>query len=43
LELCGGLDLIEPLQMHANHQIYERAVKILEEYFTEEENGTMFD
>lgn len=37
LEKCGGLDLIEPLQMHANHQIYERALRILEQYFQEEE------
>jgi hypothetical protein len=27
--------------MHPNHQIYARVVKILEKYFTEEEEGGM--
>ena len=29
--------------MHANHQIYERALKILENYFTEENEDFMLD
>jgi importin subunit alpha-1 len=33
LENDGGLELIEQLQMHPNHQIYQRALKILETYF----------
>jgi hypothetical protein len=37
--MCGGLEMIEPLQMHPNHQIYERTVKILEEYFQEEDSA----
>jgi importin subunit alpha-1 len=43
LESEGGVDLIEPLQMHPNHQIYERALKILENYFQEENEGLMLD
>ena len=43
LEQEGGLDKLEPLQMHPNHQIYERALKILEDYFTEENDGLMLD
>ena len=33
LEAEGGCDKLEPLQMHPNHTIYERALKILETYF----------
>jgi importin subunit alpha-6/7 len=33
LEECGGLDLIEDLQRHDNEEIYEKAVKILRDYF----------
>jgi importin subunit alpha-6/7 len=43
LEICGGLEMIEPLQMHPNHQIYERCVKILEEYFQEEDSAISFN
>ncbi|KAJ4825104.1 Importin subunit alpha-4 [Turnera subulata] len=32
---CEGLDKIENLQTHDNHEIYEKAVKILERYWTE--------
>ena len=39
LENEGGLDLLEGLQMHSNHQSYQRAVKILESYFQEEDGG----
>ena len=38
LENDGGLDLIEELQMHSNHQIYNRALRILEEYFQAEDD-----
>jgi hypothetical protein len=33
LENEGGIELIEQLQMHPNHQIYNRALKILEEFY----------
>ena len=33
LELDGGIEKLEALQMHPNHQIYDRTVKILEKYF----------
>ena len=33
IEEVGGLDKIDALQTHANHQVYELAVKILERYF----------
>jgi importin subunit alpha-6/7 len=38
LESEGGLELLEALQMHPNHQIYQRALKLLENYFQEEED-----
>ncbi|KAL8540950.1 hypothetical protein ACS0TY_002281 [Phlomoides rotata] len=34
---CEGLDKIENLQSHDNNEIYEKAVKILEKYWVEEE------
>nr|XP_025662372.1 importin subunit alpha-4 isoform X2 [Arachis hypogaea] len=34
---CEGLDKIENLQTHDNNEIYERAVKILERYWAEDE------
>ncbi|KAJ6974146.1 importin alpha-1 subunit family protein [Populus alba x Populus x berolinensis] len=36
---CDGLDKIENLQTHDNNEIYEKAVKILERYWAEEEDG----
>ncbi|KAH0994966.1 hypothetical protein GBA52_018830 [Prunus armeniaca] len=36
---CEGLDKIENLQTHDNNEIYEKAVKILERYWAEEEEG----
>lgn len=39
LETCGGLDSLEELQMHKNHQIYDRSLQILETYFNEEQAG----
>jgi hypothetical protein len=43
LENEGGLELIEQLQMHPNHQIYNRALKILEEFYQEEDDDLMID
>jgi importin subunit alpha-6/7 len=34
---CGAVSLIEELQSHQNRSIYERAVRILQEYFDAEE------
>lgn len=34
---CDGLDKIENLQTHDNNEIYEKAVKILERYWAEED------
>ncbi len=36
LEMCGGVDKLEELQLHKNHAVYERAVRMLEEYFNVE-------
>ena len=39
----GGLDKLENLQMHKNHEIYDKAIKLLEEYFnTEGEDEDLF-
>ncbi|KAL5700334.1 Importin subunit alpha-4 [Ranunculus cassubicifolius] len=35
---CEGLDKIENLQSHDNHEIYEKAVKLLEKYWLEDED-----
>lgn len=43
VENDGGLELIEQLQMHPNHQIYQRALKILENFFQDENDGLMMD
>jgi importin subunit alpha-1 len=37
IEEAEGLDKVEQLQHHHNHEIYEKAVKILETYFAAEE------
>ncbi|KAB1222937.1 Importin subunit alpha-1 [Morella rubra] len=37
IDECDGLDKIENLQSHDNNEIYEKAVKILERYWAEEE------
>jgi importin subunit alpha-1 len=34
LEYCGGVDRIEALQTHKNHEVYERALRLLETYFS---------
>lgn len=37
----GGLEKIENLQSHDNNEIYERAVKLLEAYWLEEEDDIL--
>lgn len=37
IDECDGSDKIENLQTHDNNEIYEKAVKILERYWAEEE------
>jgi importin subunit alpha-1 len=38
---CGGISALENLQNHPNKNIYSRAVKLLETFFTtEEDDGT---
>lgn len=39
LEECDGLDKIEELQSHSNQKVYEKAVNIIEQFFSEEEQG----
>ena len=33
LEACGGVDNLEELQLHKNHEVYDRAVRMLETYY----------
>mmetsp|Transcript_16124 Transcript_16124/g.31600 ORF Transcript_16124/g.31600 Transcript_16124/m.31600 type:complete len:523 (-) Transcript_16124:143-1711(-) len=40
VEECEGLDMLEKLQEHDNKEIYEKAVKIIQEYFDPEEEDT---
>lgn len=37
VEECGGLDSLEKLQEHPNRDIYEKAVRLLEDFFDAEE------
>jgi len=37
IEAADGLDKLEALQNHQNNEIYEKAVKIIEDYFGGEE------
>lgn len=43
VEECGGLDQLENLQRHENEEIYDKAVKLLREFFEseEEDDGAM--
>ena len=41
IDNAEGLDKIENLQSHDNNEIYEKAVKILETYWLEEEDETL--
>lgn len=41
VEDVEGLEKIESLQSHDNNEIYEKAVKILEAYWLEEDDDTM--
>lgn len=38
IDECEGLDKIESLQTHDNNEIYEKAVKILEKFWSEEDD-----
>ncbi|XP_047340736.1 importin subunit alpha-4-like [Impatiens glandulifera] len=38
IDECDGLEKIENLQTHDNHEIYEKAVKILERYWAEDDD-----
>jgi len=38
IESCSGLDKLENLQHHANNEIYEKAVAIIEDYFGAEDD-----
>jgi len=41
IDEAEGLEKIENLQSHDNNEIYEKAVKILEAYWMEEEDDAM--
>lgn len=41
VEECGGLDTLEELQRHENEEVYEKSVKILQNYFESEEDDGM--
>nr|CAD2184938.1 unnamed protein product [Meloidogyne enterolobii] len=41
VEECGGLDKIEKLQEHESEQIYLISYKIIEEFFSDEEDSEL--
>lgn len=41
VEECGGLDALEALQKHGSEEIYDKAVKILRDYFDSFEDETV--
>ncbi|XP_077879852.1 importin subunit alpha-8 [Ictidomys tridecemlineatus] len=42
IEELGGIDRIEALQLHENHQISQAAQNLIEKHFGEEEDGVLF-
>jgi len=39
VDSCGGTDALENLQNHDNEEVYEKALKILKDYFQPEEDA----
>jgi importin subunit alpha-1 len=38
-EVCGGVDKLEQLQLHQNNKVYEKALKILEAFYSTDADG----
>lgn len=43
MEREGVIDKLEELQMHKNHLVYERTVKMLETYFQDDAEMDLMD